>query len=341
MKNQLLFLLVLAVTLSACKKDEPMCDEVIQSSSDLFERTPSPVYESPLDLAGDPSLIRMGDSLVMYYSAENYRIGVVISTDDGQTWNSPDGDNSTDYPALLADATQWDQTLETIDVLKVEDEYWMYYAGYIEGNDDTGGIVSNYEVGLAISSNGIDFTRHPQSVNQPILARDTSDVNTNDRHAMTSPGVVYENGNFYMIYAGWNVHNNWTGSNAGIRILGATSEDGINWTKLSSPVITPEEVTHSPDINEASLIKSSDGYWYIPFSTQSSIGIARSMTFEGPYEIYPEHIVSPAFDWDSEVTAPDGLIENGKMRLWYHGVKAPIYWPWVIGYSEADYPLNW
>lgn len=19
----------------------------------------------------------------------------------------------------------------------------------------------------------------------------------------------------------------------------------------------------------------------------------------------------------------------------------PTYWPWIIGYSEADYPLNW
>jgi len=42
-----------------------------------------------------------------------------------------------------------------------------------------------------------------------------------------------------------------------------------------------------------------------------------------------------------ELTAPDGLIENGKLRLWYHGVKAPLYFPWPVGYAEADYPLEW
>lgn len=318
------------------------CEETPSpSSQQLFIRSEIPVFESPLELAADPSILRIGDSLMMYYSAENRIIGLVISTDDGKTWNTPDGDNSQDYPVFRADTSQWDETLETIDVLQVENEYWMYYTGYIEGEDDNEGIVNNYEIGLAISSDGINFRRHPQSINQPILSRDISDDNTDDRHAMTSPGVVYENGSFYMIYAGWNVHDNWTGPNAGIRILGATSPDGITWTKSENPIILPTEVSYSPDINEASLLKSDDGYWYIPFSTQSSIGLARSTSFTGPYDIYKEAIVSPQYSWDSEVTAPDGLIENGKMKLWYHGVKSPIYWPWVIGYSEADYPLDW
>lgn len=329
---------VLMLLIASCKKEK---SDPQPADAQPFTRSENPVFESPLGLAADPSVIRIGDSLMMYYTAEDKKVGVVVSTDNGVTWNSPDGNNSIDYAAFEADPNQWDETLETIDVLKVEDEYWMYYAGYIEGGDDNGGIVNNYEIGLAVSSNGIDFTRHPQSIEQPILARDTSNVNTYDRHAMTSPGVVLDNGTFYMIYAGWNVHNNWAGSNAGIRILGATSADGITWVKSNSPLISPAEVTYSPDINEASLFKSDDGYWYIPFSTQSSIGIARSASFTGAYDIYGKEIVSPEFSWDSEVTAPDGFIENGKIKLWYHGVKAPAYWPWVIGYSVADYPLNW
>ncbi len=332
---------ILLLCVSSCKKEETDPDTPQTPTEALFARSMTSVFESPLDLAADPSLIRIGDSLMMYYTAENKAIGIVISTGNGDTWNSPDGNNATDYAALRADSTKWDETLETVDVLRVRNEYWMYYAGYIEGNDDNGGIVNNYEIGLAISTNGVDFIRHPQSVNQPILSRDTSNVDTDDRHAMTSPGVVYDNGTFYMIYAGWNVHNNWTGTNAGIKILGATSTDGINWSKNNDPLIISSEITYSPDINEASLLKSDDGFWYIPFSTGSSIGIARATSFFGPYDIYQKEIVSPEFSWDSEVTAPDGLIENGKMKLWYHGVKAPAFWPWVIGYSEANYPLNW
>jgi len=337
MRNHLVIFLMMLFVFVSCEREDPNGGTL----PELFTRTSTAVYESPLDLAADPSIVKMGDSLVMYYTAENYIIGVVVSDDDGETWKSPDGDNSADYAALKASENSWDQTLETVDVIQVGNEFWMYYSGYIEGNDDNDGIISNYEIGLAISTNGIDFTRHPESIDQAIISRDVSSFDTDDRHAMTSPGVVFENGDFYMIYAGWNVHKGWTGDNAGIRILGATSSDGVNWTKLGDPLILPVDVTFNPDINEASLLKSEDGYWYIPFSTGSSIGIARSTSFLGPYDIYPGEIISPETAWSTEVTAPDGIISDGKMRLWFHGVKEPAFWPWVIGYGEAAHPLKW
>lgn len=71
------------------------------------------------------------------------------------------------------------------------------------------------------------------------------------------------------------------------------------------------------------------------------LGIARSASFMGSCDIYPAPIVSPEFGWDREVTAPNGIIQDGKMRLWFHGVRVPNYWPWVIGYAEADFPLDW
>ena len=329
--NILLFLVLLSVSCSDDEVSETM-------ESELFYRTENPVYESPFGLAADPSVLRANDTLLMYYSAEG-GIGVTFSLDNGLNWDRPDNSDQ-DYLALTRQANHWDNTLETVEVIKVENEYKMYYAGYREGEADNPH-VENYEIGLATSQNGIDFARIPQSINQPILTRDTSDENTFDRHAMTSPGIVYENGEYYMIYAGWNVTNDWTGANAGIRILGATSTDGINWEKVEEPLLIASDVYYSPDVNEASLLKAEDGIWYIPFSTDKSIGIARSNSFLGNYEIFPETIIWPQFNWDNEVTAPDGIIEDGKMRIWFHGVKEPNYWPWVIGYTEAEYPLNW
>ncbi len=305
---------------------------------DLFTRIEAPVYESPFGLAADPSITIVNDTLFLYYSAEG-GIGVAISLNNGIDWSRP-GDSEEDYLALSRQLDKWDNTLETVEVVKVGNEFKMYYAGYREGESDNPH-VENYEIGLATSQNGIDFTRIPQSLNQPILARDTSNANTLDRHAITSPGIVHEDGVYYMVYAGWNVTDNWKGINAGIRILGATSADGVTWQKMEEPILIASDIRYSPNVNEATLMRSDDGFWYIPFSTDRSIGIARSNSFFGNYDVFPEAIVSPQFDWDNEVTAPDGIIQDGKVRLWFHGVKEPDYWPWVIGYTEAEYPMNW
>jgi len=337
MKNYIFLFFTLIVLSFSCKD---VSENMPNVAAALFERDASPIFESPLNIAADPSIIKSNDTLFMYYSAENQRIGIVFSLDNGTTWLNPNLNGEEDYPALTGQPDNWDNTLETVEVIKVNEVYMMYYAGYREGESDNVH-VENYEIGVAISNDGINFERHPQSIESSIISREVNDDNTDDRHAMTSPGVIYDDGMYYMIYAGWNVTDDWTGSNAGIRILGATSTDGISWSKLSNPLIIPGEVAYSPDINEASLLKSIDGYWYIIFSTGSSIGIARALNFTDQYDIYPEAIVKPEFDWDSEVTAPDGIIENNTMRIWYHGVKEPLYFPWVIGYSEAEYPLIW
>lgn len=328
---------VLTFGLISCNKDTPD----VMSDHSLFMSKEKPIYTSPLDLAADPSVLKVADTLFLYFSAADYEIGIVYSLDNGLTWNVPDGNTNEDYGAIRSRPDEWDQTLETIDVMQVGGVYYMYYTGYRENESDNAH-VENYEIGLAVSTNGIDFTRHPSSQEGPVLARDISDMNSFDRHAMTSPAVQYVDGQFYMTYTGWNVAQDWTGPNAGFRIMGATSSDGVVWTKHSTPLIESSEITYSPDINESSLIYSEqDNTWYIPFSTDMSIGIARSSTFQGPYEVYEEAIIKPNDTWAGEVTAPDGIIDDGKMRLWYHGVETPSYWPWVIGYSEADFPLDW
>ncbi len=330
-------ILILILLFVACNKE----DSPEQSNDALFTIADDPVFRSPLGLAADPSVLKIADTLFLYFSAADYEIGVVYSLDNGMSWTSPDEDPAEDYGAITGRPDDWDQTLETIDVVKVNGLYYLYYTGYRENESDNEH-VENYEIGLAVSTNGIDFTRHQASRDGPVLSRDLSDSHTNDRHAMTSPAVQYVDGQFFMTYTGWNVTQDWTGPNAGFKILGATSPDGVNWTKLSDPLIESAEVIYSPDINESSLMYAAEnGIWYIPFSTDKSIGLARSTNFQGPYEIYDQAIIRPNDAWGGEVTAPDGIFENGKMRLWYHGVETPQYWPWVIGYAEADYPLGW
>ncbi len=329
-------LLILVLLCAACTKE----DENITEFDGLFNRTPEPVFESSFGLAADPSVLMLRDTLFMYFAAEG-GIAVVYSLDNGKSWMNPSNNITDDYLALKKRSSAWDNTLETPEVVKVDNLFYMYYTGYREGESDNEH-VQNYEIGLATSQNGFDFDRISSSEDGPIINRNITDPSAFDHHALTSPGVIFEEGLFYMVYAGWNVSQNWTATNAGIRILGATSSDGRVWTKIGEPLLTSADIGFSPDVNEASLLKSKiDGYWLIPFSTDRSIGLARSKTFFGDFEVYPNAVIKPEFYWDNEVTAPDGIIQDGKLRLWFHGVKEPNYWPWVIGYEEQDYPFLW
>jgi len=119
----------------------------------------------------------------MYFSAADYEIGVVYSLNDGATWITSDGNATKDYGAISGQPDNWDKTLETVDVMKVNSLYYTYYTGYRENESDNEH-VANYEIGLATSANGIDFTRHQTSENGPILGRDLRDINSNDRHAI-------------------------------------------------------------------------------------------------------------------------------------------------------------
>lgn len=311
--------------------------------SDLFDFS-QPAFQSPLDLTADPSVIRVDDdTLHLYYSAENMNVGLVVSEDNGLTWGPPDGNINEDYVVFSGRPTEWDQVIETVDVVAIDDELWMYYAGYREGT--SGVFVDNYEVGLAISTDGgLSFVRDSSSIDGPILSIDETDEAAMDRHAITSANVQRVGGEFFMSYTGWNVTDDFASPFAGFFMLGATSDDGITWEKISGELFTVDDVdwmSADSTINETSLNYLPDGTWYIFFTAEEGIGFARATSFFGPYSFGDGPSVVREFSWHSaELVAPDVLIEPGVeggedlFRIWYAGSTNSGFFPSAIGYAE-------
>lgn len=147
-------------------------------------------------------------------------------------WSNPDGPwhiglatslggvnwNKHPNPVLYA-SSGWEYQLGPSSILKVNGTFYLYYYGRN---------LPYLSIGLAISPDGINWTRHASN---PILIADK---------AWEGSGVYYanvyeENGQFEMIYM------NQPGTGFGK----ATSPDGINWTKSPPNPFFRKEQTHN------------------------------------------------------------------------------------------------
>lgn len=305
-----------------------------------FVKHAGPVWEGTY-VAGDPCVIRYGGKLRMYYTSVDAIDGVEhimiasAESDDGIAWtkSAPAGDGE----SIALDVTAgWDRYLETAEVVARTDGMMMWYGGYPAEAADTGKTVANGEIGLATSGDGITFTR---SQTTPVLARGTSA--DPDWNALFSPAVVLDGGTYYMLYTGWAIDD--APATPFIGILGATSSDGVTWTKRSAPVLDGPSMGLAwiGTVKEVDLVKGPDGVWYLFFSSDGGIGLARSATSPfGPWDIHPEPVLVADQAWESEVIAPSVLIEDGRMRMWYMGFQ-PGFTDFAIGYAEAAFPFDW
>jgi hypothetical protein len=335
MKTTLITTFFVALLALSCKDD-------VEQKGIGFSKTSNPVYEGALT-AADPDVIRDGDTLRMYYSSlviENNEKLILAGAKsiDGKQW-IPSDNNKVEKESVALDANPgtWDNHLEANAVVHDGNDIKMFYCGYEEEADVAGTIVAQGQIGLATSSDKIRFTRNSS---EPILALGAT--NAKDANALFSPTVIKEGDTYYMLYVGYCIEDC---APAFIGILGATSADGINWTKLSNPILTgtDKNLPWAEVIKEPDLVKGPDGLFYLFISGDHSIGVARSENIFGPYDVYPEPIIEPTLSWEgSDVIAPSVIIENNKVRVWYMGVKVDgSSADFSIGYAEADFPLKW
>jgi beta-xylosidase len=335
MKNSRIVLLCfLAIS---CKEDAENDDLV---GTIQFVKHETPVWQGQWT-AADPSVIRDGDTLRLYYSSyildTNEKLVIAgAKSVDGINW-VPAKNNSGESIALDANPGQWDNHLEAISVIQDGDGLSMYYCGYEVEADVGGTIVAKGQIGLARSADKINFVRNATT---PILS--LGDANRRDANALFSPTVIKEGDTYYMLYVGYCIENC---SPAFIGILGATSTDGIHWQKRQEPVIAGVDfdLPWANVIKEPAIVKGPDNMYYLFISGDETIGVARSKDIFGPYEVFPQPVMKKEYSWESTASiAPAVLIENGKARMWYMGVDASDTGAdFVIGYGEADFPFNW
>jgi beta-xylosidase len=305
----------------------------------------NPVYSSADSgfAASDPSVLYEDGKYFLYYtdvdSSLNATIISLATSEDGIAWS---------YQGRLLEANpkNWDAAHETAAIWKEEDKpYQLFYIGYQPKSYPPEGFYPA-DIGLARS----EQTAGPfETVGaQPFIARTPGWY---DNDMMASPDIIkikVEN-TYYMVYAGHCYENCRTPVSPGVVILGASSSDLISWTKLEQPVLqaTPELPWMAAFVAEPALLAAPNGKYYLFFTafasweenTPTVIGVAEGDTPFGPWQINPEPIVVGTEEWETAWTgAPDVLLENNVVKLWYFGSDALGFLK--IGYATAAWPLR-
>jgi len=343
MKKILYITIILSLCLSLVHCQSDLSTSPDSPDNKLFIKHPEPVWEGKW-LAGDPSIIKIDDKLLMYYTAlvisgdgdgdnpDNLQVLIgVAESFDGINWDFSNPLTYGESIALDNNITSWDKILETAFAIQKEEKVFLYYTGYREEADGVNTIVSEGKIGLATSDDGLSFERNSDA---PLLLPDRDF----DIDGLFSPTIVEHGGIFYMIYTGWSLNL------YGFGLFGATSEDGINWTKQGDLLIKDSEVSWALDNpRESELVAGSDGKFYLFFTNdiaqnESAIGIARSEHPFGPWDVYQEPLIFKTKDWEeSGLIAPSVLIEDDKIRMWYM-VETGGFSNFFIGYSEIEFP---
>ena len=90
------------------------------------------------------------------------------------------------------------------------------------------------------------------------------------------------------------------GGDIGVRLLAATSTDGITWTKQDAPLLGADAALAwmSDGVAEPSMVQGPDGKWYLFFTglhgDERAIGIAVAADPLGPWDVEPQPIITAA-----------------------------------------------
>jgi predicted GH43/DUF377 family glycosyl hydrolase len=198
---------------------------------------------------------------------------------------------------------------------------------------------SNYPnagIGLAYSSNGINWTLHPTPVMKP-------SVTGWDSLFVGVSCVIKESGTYKMWYTGWKSSTRYPHS-----IGYATSPDGIHWTKHpENPVLSPLTGWESGAVGYPSVIKVDTSYFMF-YTGEVSLGVAltgRAISSDGiTWERYANNPVLPAdvSAWDRNNYLARVIEMNDSLYLWYTAESNPGVSGTAIGFAtSADTGKTW
>lgn len=307
-----------------------------------WTRRGEPIFKGQFWCASDPSVIRDGDIYRMFYTGVNPATAPVRTvicqalSKDGLSWDyAPTGDDIKGL-AMKGVTGTWEEALEGCFILKKDDEYLLYYSGYRDEGDPSRGFPAALTV--VRSKDGLDFER---IFEKPILSPTPGGY---DNDAVYCPTILKEDGRHYMVYCGHCYTH--CDKGGGVRLLGATSDDGIKWTKRDEPVLEGRSDISwtSGGVAEPSLVKGPDGAFYLFFTGLEGearvLGVARGDSPFGPWTINPKPIIVPSRTnqfGEAQVLAPCVLIEDGTVRMWH--LSANAEGRIATAYAESPWPL--
>ena len=236
---------------------------------------------------------------------EKYPGNPVLDLGESGTWEA----RAVDHPTVLFDGT----------------EYQMWYSGH-DG--------SNYRIGYATSSDGIEWVKYPGN---PVL--DLGESGTWDDYHVARPAVLFNGTEHQMWYTGHDGSKN--------RVGYATSADGITWVKHpDNPVLDIGENGTWDDnsINSLTVLFNGTEYqmWY-DGGDGSIVRIGHATSADGIN--WEKHPGNPVLDlgesgtWDDyHVAFPTVLSDGTEYHMWYTGHDGSNY---RIGYATSADGILW
>ncbi len=210
-------------------------------------------------------------------------------------------------------AYTWDShTVCASVVLHDENEYKMYYTGFA---DEYG----SWHIGLATSSDGINWTRLPDPV--VYASPEAQKIIVND--------VIKINGTYYLYYS--------VRQYPYYDIRVAVSQDGINFTKSgNNPVLTPDEYWEGSGVFSPSVIYE-NGQFKMIYVSVGGEGTDLGMAYSNDGTNWTKDTGNPFFDisevhnnWCARITYPFFRKINGQYRIYYTG-NLDVNWSAMIG----------
>lgn len=308
-----------------------------------WTQSATPAFEG-IACASDPSIVELDGRLLMYHTSVDLTafrtvIAVAVSDDGGETWAYPDTPSETPGSVLDGIIGSWEERLEGPFAVVRDGKVLLYYSGYRDEGDPFVGFPA--ALTLATSTDGIHFERVSE---EPLLPPTPGGY---DNDAVYSPCVIDVDGTLHMLYAAHCYTRCDREGGGGVRILGATSTDGVTWTKRDEPVLEalPDVEWATEGVAEPGINLGPDGRFYLWFTglgpnDSRRIGVASGPTPFGPWDVNPEPVVvaAPGTFAEHQVLAPDVRIEGDRVRMWHLGCdsKERI----MIGYAESSWPLR-
>jgi len=258
---------------------------------------------SMFDLGGvfQPKVILDENIYKMWYSNETsngvHSIGYATST-DGFNWY-----RKSDKPVLTGGSPgSWDAyAVDLGAIIKENGIYKMYYTG----NPTHDG---PYQIGLAVSSDGINWTKNPE----PVLYADSL-----FEPMITASEVIKLDNKYYMYYSAI--------TKSSVTICVAFSNDGIKWIRYSNnPILTKTSLWEGyRGIHYPSVVKSNKNLLMIyQNANDDAFGIATSTDGID----WAKDSKNPIFtkddthnQWATHIQNPSVLYINNEFRLYYAG----------------------
>jgi hypothetical protein len=212
--------------------------------------------------------------------------------------------------------------------------YYLYYEA-----SKTSDPLSSSGIGLAISTDGINFTKHSGN---PIIR---SGVDTYDYVGVGDPVVYVENGSWRMWYHGnRGSSTNWSARD--INICYATSSDGSNWTKdPSNPVLLHNTAGWNSDqVRPCSITRLDSGEFSlyvtgVNMSASRWLGLATMIDGVGiSYNSSNPLRRASNTSWEKgDATYGSMEVSNGSYRMWISADPLKR----SIGYISSVNGINW